>query len=121
MVMPGFGTFRDGKDVWVTVKPICDLIGVSFAREREKIWNNKTLKSDIVRRPGRDGKIYKMLCLHPDSFEIWVKNLRPKLIRNKENYERVVKSFQARRTPASGEDQGLQPETQQRLSVVPLH
>ena len=49
----------------VPIRPICEALGIDFARQRKKIQEDEDLSSVVVLTPstGSDGKQYEMLCL----------------------------------------------------------
>lgn len=74
----------------VPIRPICEALGIDFARQRKKIQEDEDLSSVVVLTPstGSDGKQYEMLCLPIRYIFGWLFTINPKNV-NPESQEAV--------------------------------
>ena len=80
----------------IPIRPICDALGIDFARQRKKIQEDEDLSSVGVLTPstGSDGKQYEMLCLPIRYIFGWLFTINPKNV-NPESQE-AVKAYRRR-------------------------
>ena len=74
----------------VPIRPICEALGIDFARQRKKIQEDEDLSSVVVLTPstGSDGKQYEMLCLPIRYIFGWLFTINPKNV-NPESQQAV--------------------------------
>ncbi|MEG1635844.1 MAG: phage antirepressor N-terminal domain-containing protein [Rikenellaceae bacterium] len=70
---------EDGTEEFVPIKPICDVLGVNYSTQLEKIKNHPILKSTIPLRGtvGADGKQREMVCLPLRYIFGWLFTINP--------------------------------------------
>ncbi|WP_294596415.1 phage antirepressor N-terminal domain-containing protein [uncultured Rikenella sp.] len=66
-------------DMFVPIKPICEVLGIAFPRQSEKIKSDAILSSTVTQRVtvGADGKQREMLCLPLKYVFGWVFSINP--------------------------------------------
>lgn len=68
---------RDGADVWVSLRRMCEALGVDMKSQHRKLaaqpWAVMVMKTTT----GPDGKTYATSCLHLDSVPMWLATIAP--------------------------------------------
>lgn len=64
----------DGKQQLVPIKPICELLGVDFEGQRQRIKRDEIYSSVafMTKATGSDGKEYEMFCLPIEFISGWI-------------------------------------------------
>lgn len=91
---------RQGNEVWVVVRRVCDALGIAEQRQatklREKHWATTTLMVAVA----EDGKNRELFCVSLDSLPMWLATIeasrvnpesRPKLIAYQRECARVLR------------------------------
>ncbi len=87
----------DGETVWVAVRPIIENLGLSWSRQRKKIFNDPVLSQVVAEKTttsqGKDGKTYKvqMLCLPLEYINGFLFKINPDKIPNPQVREKVIR------------------------------
>ncbi len=63
---------RDGDDVWVSVRRVCEALGIDRKNQQEKLENKSWAVGVLKTLTGPDGKNYETFCLHIDSVPMWL-------------------------------------------------
>ncbi len=68
---------RDGDDVWVVVRPVCEALRLATDAQRNKLktkpWATTSM-NDVV---AEDGRIRELFCIHIDSLPMWLATIEP--------------------------------------------
>lgn len=92
--------YRDGEDVWVSVRRVSEAIGVSVQGQHERL---KTVEWAVIKQclmTGPDGKNYEVSAISLDSLPMWLANIhaskvkpevRPKLVRYQKECAKVLR------------------------------
>lgn len=90
-----FAEITENGQVYIPVKPICQVIGVDSEAQRQRILRHYILDSVAftLKATGADGKSYEMLCLPLDYIYGWIFTIDANLVAeaNREkvaNYQR---------------------------------
>ena len=69
----------DGREQLVAVKPVCEILGVNYTTQVEKLKAHPVFGSVIPLRgtTGADGKTYEMVCLPLRYFPSWLFSINP--------------------------------------------
>lgn len=68
---------RDGADVWVSLRRMCEAIGLSADAQRIKVLKKPWAVTAMKAATGADGKVYEAFCLHIDSVPMWLATIEP--------------------------------------------
>lgn len=73
-------TIEQDGEVFVPVRPLCEAMGIDFARQKEKIEHDEILASTIGVRPtvAADGKQREMFCIGLRYVYGWLFTINPK-------------------------------------------
>jgi hypothetical protein len=91
---------RDGSDVWVSVRRVCEALGVSLSAQRKKLLADESARVVIIATDDSRGTSRDMLAIELDSLALWLASinagkvrteLRPKLIAYKREAARVLR------------------------------
>jgi hypothetical protein len=63
---------REGDDVWVSLRRMCEGIGIELEAQRRKLAEKPWAVTGLRPATGPDGKKYEVLCLHLDSVPMWL-------------------------------------------------
>ena len=63
---------QDGRGVWVSLKRMCENLGIDPDSQRKKLQNKPWAVTVLNTATGPDGKNYEMLTLHLDSVPMWL-------------------------------------------------
>lgn len=128
-------TFWDGEDAWVSVKRICDNLGVDHATQSRKIKTNQAYsgRGCLITTPSNGG-IQETYCLHLKALTLWLASIQPNRVKEeiRENLIRYQREcmdvltdhfFGQRQQPLTAAEQLLQTaqvmvEHEQRISEV---
>ena len=69
----------DDREQLIPVKPVCDILGVSYSAQFEKLTGHPVFASSIRinRTTGSDGKSYEMMCIPLRFFSTWIFSIHP--------------------------------------------
>ena len=81
--------FHRGGTNWVALKPICEVLGVSWKRQHVKFTENSVIPHMVTTGFGSDGKKYDMLCIDVDYIGEWIFGINPNKVKP-EIRERMV-------------------------------
>jgi hypothetical protein len=72
-----------GKEQIVPIKPICELLGVKYSSQIDKIKSHPILSqlSLLTGATGADGKTYKMICFPIDAVLGWIMTIHPENVK----------------------------------------
>lgn len=81
----------DEREQLVAVKPVCEILGVNYTTQVEKLKSHPIFGSVIPLRgtTGADGKTYQMLCIPLQFFPGWLFSINPDNVRE-EARERLI-------------------------------
>ena len=81
----------DEREQLVAVKPVCEILGVNYTTQVEKLKSHPIFSSVIPLRgtTGADGKTYQMLCIPLQFFPGWLFSINPDNVRE-EARERLI-------------------------------
>lgn len=68
---------RDGDGVWVSVRRVCEALGVSVQSQSEKLAAKPWAVVRLILMTGPDGKNYETSCIHLDSLPMWLATIEP--------------------------------------------
>lgn len=73
----------DERDQLVPIKPVCEILGVNYTTQVEKLKEHPLFSSVIPLRgtTGADGKTYQMLCIPLRYFSSWIFSIHPNNVR----------------------------------------
>lgn len=63
---------RDGADVWVPVRRVCEALGIAPNGQIQKLKGKEWAVNKFVLSTGPDGKDYNAFALHLDSLPMWL-------------------------------------------------
>jgi hypothetical protein len=71
--------YNEGGDMFVSVRHVCEAIGLEFSTQRRKIMDNPVYEGVVVimNTTGNDGKNYEMLCLALSMVAHWLSSIHP--------------------------------------------
>lgn len=72
---------REGEQVWVVVKRVCEALGVDEEPQRKKLKNKAWAATSFKEVTGPDGKNYESFCLSLDSLPMWLAGIEPSRVR----------------------------------------
>ena len=81
----------DERDQLVPIKPVCEILGVNYTTQVEKLKEHPIFGSVIPLRgtTGADGKTYQMLCLPLRFFSGWLFSINPNNV-NEESRGKLI-------------------------------
>lgn len=99
----------DGQDVYVSVRRVCDALGVDYPTQQTKLKEKEWATIGLCPTVADDGKRRQMTMLHLDSLPMWLATIdakrvkpevRPKLLRYQRECAKVLADhFLGRRMP----------------------
>jgi hypothetical protein len=90
---------RKGNDVYVSVKRVCEALGIDNGGQQVKLAEKEWATVEIISTVAEDGKQRQMTMLHLDSLPLWLATIdagrvaedaRPKLLRYQKECARVL-------------------------------
>ena len=72
---------QDGGTVLVSIRRVCEWLGVDHARQIEKLKNKPWAVVDLKSMTGPDGKNYATSCISLDSLPMWLATIEPSRVR----------------------------------------
>lgn len=84
---------KDGENVYVLFKPLCESLGLSYSGQFERINRDESLIPSIrvMRTVGHDGKGRQMTFLELDGFMIWLGGIETSRIKDPKKRKALVK------------------------------
>jgi hypothetical protein len=107
---------REGEQVWVSVKRVCENLGVAFSSQLQKLRKKRWAVVSMINTTGPDGKTYSAACLALDSVPMWLagiderkvrEDLRDKLVAYQRECAKVLAEYFGMKRHQSASDQAL--------------
>ena len=82
----------DDREQLVAVKPVCEILGVNYTTQVEKLKAHPVFGSVIPLRgtTGADGKTYQMLCIPLQFFPGWLFSINPDNVKEEARENKVL-------------------------------
>lgn len=71
--------YNEAGEMFVSVRHVCEAIGIDYSTQRRKIQESQTYEGTVVIMPtvGGDDKQREMLCLFLDMLSLWLAGIHP--------------------------------------------
>jgi len=68
---------RQGDDVFVSLRAVCDALGVDVENQRKKLTGKEWAVTVMITATATDGKRYEMTGIHIDTLPLWLTTISP--------------------------------------------